>query len=60
MPVGIEKTLDFSMIHLITGAHKVLEFLVSRWSMKSHMFVDVYGKFGPTLKDVLNLMVLHL
>lgn len=34
---------------------KDLELLVSRWSSKSHAFIDTRGAFCPTLEDVIVL-----
>lgn len=37
-----------------------MEFLFSRWSTKSHTFVAAWGKFCPTLKDVVVVIGLPL
>lgn len=37
-----------------------LEFLMSRWSIKTHIFVASWGEFGPTVEDVATLTSLPL
>lgn len=32
-----------------------MKFLISRWSIKNHTFIAIWGEFGPTLKDVVAL-----
>lgn len=39
LPVGVKKALDCSRIYSVTRVQGDLDFLFSRWSMGSHMFV---------------------
>lgn len=53
MKVGASRLLS------LTRHHHDLEFLVSCWSVESHTFIALWGEFGPTLEDVMNLSTLH-
>lgn len=37
-----------------------LEFLISRWTVESHTFIEAWGQFCPTLEDVIVLTGLSL
>lgn len=54
----VKEALDCLTIHVVTRDHQDPKFLVSLWSVDSHTLLAAYGKFGPTLEDVLNLTVL--
>lgn len=47
LTVEIQKALNFSRIHSITRVREDLEFLVSRWSVKSHTFIAVWRGVWP-------------
>lgn len=52
---GIGKALNLSKTLVINRSPLDLEFLISRWSIESHIFVAAWGEFGPTLEDVVVL-----
>lgn len=54
--VAVKKALDCLKIHSVTRVQGDMDFLVSRWSVESHAFVAVRGKFAPTLEDVLDII----
>lgn len=47
--------MNLSKTLIINRSPLDLEFLISRWSNKSHMFIAAWGEFGPTLEDVVVL-----
>lgn len=50
--VGIRKALNLSKGLAINRSPEDMEFLISRWSIKSRTFITVWGEFCPTLEDV--------
>lgn len=48
----IRKALDISLSMSRARSHMDLELLVSRWSVKTHMFVTSCREFTPTWEDV--------
>lgn len=44
--------MDVSLHMSITRSHADLEYLISRWSTKTHTFVTSWGEFTPIPKDV--------
>lgn len=66
---GVEKLLNrMELLKVIIRARLIaieknpvdLVFLMSRWSIETHMFVVAWGEFSPSLKDVATLMSLSL
>lgn len=54
--IGIRKTLNLSKGIAIKRCNENMEFLVLRWSIQSHTFTVAWGKFCPTIEDVVVLM----
>lgn len=52
---GVKKGLDYSRIHLVTRVHEDLEFLVSRWIMKTHTFIVARESLDQLLRMFWNL-----
>lgn len=50
--MSVRKVVDVSLHMSITRSHADLEYLISRWSTKTHTFVTSWGEFTPIPRDV--------